>query len=282
MLVCPKCKEELHRSERSHSCLNRHSYDISKEGYVNLLLSQKSIPEEWGDSKPMLLARREILESGRFASLSNHLCDMVERLALSRYSKQGLHLLDVGCGEGFYLGEVIKRLEKDSARDGGEISFFGTDISKDALKMAAKRYPAGTFFLSNVHEQIPIKDGSISIITVTFAPRNFEEFGRILSPDGICIVTIPSPDHLKELRSYVDLLEVEADKESKLASQAKGFRLLESSATGASVELERSEMVKLLTMTPNFRHSSEDEWAAQLPQRLRVTLSLKVNSFCRA
>ena len=39
-MLCPKCRLPLTKLDRTYKCSNNHSYDISKYGYVNLLLSK--------------------------------------------------------------------------------------------------------------------------------------------------------------------------------------------------------------------------------------------------
>ena len=43
LLLCPVCKDKLIKdaSNKMYRCQNNHSYDIAKEGYVNLLISNQ-------------------------------------------------------------------------------------------------------------------------------------------------------------------------------------------------------------------------------------------------
>ena len=60
--ICPVCRKPLERTEKIYRCPDGHSYDISKSGYINLLMSQKS--GNHGDDKIMVHARRDFLEKG--------------------------------------------------------------------------------------------------------------------------------------------------------------------------------------------------------------------------
>ncbi len=44
IIKCPICNESLveNKTKRLFCCANNHSYDISKKGYVNLLISNKN------------------------------------------------------------------------------------------------------------------------------------------------------------------------------------------------------------------------------------------------
>ena len=39
LLACPKCHQQLHLENKTLKCENNHCYDISKRGYINLLLN---------------------------------------------------------------------------------------------------------------------------------------------------------------------------------------------------------------------------------------------------
>lgn len=42
ILTCPVCGEKLNIDGKAFKCANSHSFDIAKQGYVNLLLTNKS------------------------------------------------------------------------------------------------------------------------------------------------------------------------------------------------------------------------------------------------
>ena len=52
--ICPVCRQTLHRESNSLFCEKRHCYDISRRGYVNLLMSQASSAARHGDGKDMI------------------------------------------------------------------------------------------------------------------------------------------------------------------------------------------------------------------------------------
>ena len=39
--ICPVCSQQLTVKEKSYICKNRHTFDISSKGYVNLLPANK-------------------------------------------------------------------------------------------------------------------------------------------------------------------------------------------------------------------------------------------------
>ena len=50
ILTCPVCGEKLNIDGKAFKCANSHSFDIAKQGYVNLLLTNKS-GDKKGDSR---------------------------------------------------------------------------------------------------------------------------------------------------------------------------------------------------------------------------------------
>ena len=97
---CPICSEPLGREGNSLVCPNRHSFDIARQGYVNLLTVQQKHSLDPGDTRQQVLARREFLEAGYYAPIS----DALNHAAL-RCHAQG-EILDIGCGEGYYSARL--------------------------------------------------------------------------------------------------------------------------------------------------------------------------------
>lgn len=66
---CPVCKEELKLDGRTYRCINNHCFDCAKQGYVNLLQSNKSKSKRHGDDKLMIEARTEFLNTDSYKPL---------------------------------------------------------------------------------------------------------------------------------------------------------------------------------------------------------------------
>jgi SAM-dependent methyltransferase len=171
-------------------CSNSHTFDIAREGYVNLL--RKKLP---GDTKEMLVARRDFLERNHYQPLSDMLNQLVH--AYLATSSSPINILDAGCGEGYYLG----RLQQYLTDQHYQIQCIGLDISKEAIRMAARHYKQSCFVVANLKERVVLADDALHIILNIFAPRNPAEFTRVLVPGGLLLVAIPAPDHLLQLRS---------------------------------------------------------------------------------
>ena len=210
--ICPVCKSALSLYERTYRCENNHCFDLSKDGYVNLLMSQQSSLKRHGDDKLMVKARREFLEKDFYSPLREGLCSAVKAAA-----PQNAVIVDVGCGEGYYTSEIAKC---------NNATVFGIDISKDALKYAAKSIKGSSFAVASAFS-LPFADNSADCIVSVFAPSAYEEFYRVLKPDGRLIKAIPLEEHLWGLKCalysepYKNKPEIRNEELFTLASQEK-------------------------------------------------------------
>lgn len=244
--VCPICSFMLKREDKSLKCKNNHSFDISKSGYTNLLLSQKS--GNHGDDKLMVRARRDFLNSGYYDFLRDKLSETVKK-----YSKNGYTILDAGCGECFYTADIHKVLNEA----GISVGILAVDISKNALTAAKNRAEGIQRAVASIFN-IPVSDNSCDIVLNVFAPFCREEFFRILKPRGIYIQVIPLKNHLIELKNAVyDKPYVNAVNEYRI----DGFELIKSAELHNRIELKSNEDIKnLFMMTPYYYKTSEKDF----------------------
>jgi 23S rRNA (guanine745-N1)-methyltransferase len=228
------------------TCTNSHTFDIAKEGYVNLL--RKKLP---GDTKAMLIARRNFLEQGYYQPLS----DTINSLVSVAFDPEtpSFNILDAGCGEGYYLDRLQQHLVKQFPH--AQCCYIGLDISKEAIRMAAKRYRAAQFVVANLKERLVFTDHVFHVLLNIFAPRNVDEFARVLVPGGIAVVVIPAPVHLLQLRSTFHLLSIEENKQPHVIEQFAGqFELVNLRTIAYKVRLSREAMMQAILMTPNYWH----------------------------
>lgn len=266
MLICPVCELPLAREERAWRCSRGHSFDRAREGYVHLAGSRQP-----GDTRAMLRARRAFLERGHYAPLAAAL----SALAVAHYAalppeKRLLGTLDAGCGEGYYIGHVQRTLAAwaSTGRPYGLDApppCFGLDVSRDAARLAARRYPAVTFVVADVRGRLPFASASLGLLLDVFAPRNPAEFARVVAPGGALLVAIPAPEHLAELRAALPLLGIEAEKQRQVERRlgAAGFALRETRGLEMALRLDAADLAALLAMTPNAWHADAATLAAQ-------------------
>ena len=103
-LLCPICGAPLAKGERALVCPSHHSFDIARQGYVNLLPVQQKHSQDPGDTREQVLSRRAFLDTGIYAPILEALI-----AAAREYGASG-ELLDVGCGEGYYCAGLSQAL----------------------------------------------------------------------------------------------------------------------------------------------------------------------------
>ena len=193
LFTCPICAQPLVREGSSYRCPRRHSYDISREGYVHLLPANRKNSANPGDDKDMIAARTLFLDGGWYAPLR----ETLSRLAVE-LTPAAPALLDAGCGEGYYTEGIFAAL--DNA--GRSPAVAGIDLSKFGLKRAARRAPGAEFAVASVYH-LPVADGSIDLLVDCFAPLALEEYRRVLKPGGAFLYVTPAAGHLMELKTVL-------------------------------------------------------------------------------
>jgi 23S rRNA (guanine745-N1)-methyltransferase len=186
MLLCPvrDCRLALGRTERRMACEKGHSFDVARSGYVNLLQPQDRRSKQPGDAAQAVAARRRLHDRGVTAPLLEGIAEMLGAAAEDS-------VLDAGCGEGYYLGQLARRFG---------FAGHGVDISIPAVDLAARRYPECEWIVANADRAIPYVSGSFSAVLSITARMNSPEFRRVLRDGGRLLVAIPAPDDLIEVR----------------------------------------------------------------------------------
>ena len=283
-LRCPVCEQALSRIDRVLRCAAGHGFDLAKQGYANLSNGRVPYP---GDTPEMVTDRESFLAAGHYAFIADALasyassgrpasCANNGRPAsranngrpASRANNDGPAsradndgpaswanndglVVDAGTGTGYYLARV---LEGNRACTG-----LGLDVSKAALRRAARAHPRGSAVLTDLWRPLPIRDESAALVLDVFAPRNGPEFHRVLRPDGVLLVVTPAADHLIELIEAYGLIHVDPDKATRVAeSLGRHFTPLESRVLRHRLELTAAEVRTLIGMTPNAHHVPAD------------------------
>jgi 23S rRNA (guanine745-N1)-methyltransferase len=242
LLRCPVCHTHLEREGAILRCTHSHSFDIAREGYVNLLRKKQT-----GDTKEMVQARRSFLERGFYQPLADTLNMLVSTYL--REQAAPINVLDAGCGEGYYLGRLQQSLPQQD-----QICLLGLDVAKDAIRMAAKRYPAATFVVANLKECLVVADESIHVLLNIFAPRNPAEFARVMMRAGRLIVVIPGAEHMAQLRSTLPLLQIEENKQQHVVEQfAPYFTLLDALPVSYELALQGDEARRAMSAIQALR-----------------------------
>lgn len=257
MFKCPKCNEVLSLKHKSYQCSQNHSYDISKEGYVNLVLNYN--PES-GDNKQLIEARRNFLNLGYYQFLRDTLIEMMQLFPHDT-------IVDAGCGEGYYTNEFGKYFPQ----------VIGIDLSKEGIKKASKN--SNVKYIINSIQNMALLDQSSDIVLSIFSYRNLEEFYRILKEDGYYIEVIPDQNHLIELKNALyDEVYLNEEEENNNGY----FEKIDRINLQDKKELNQEELQLLFKMTPYyFKTSLKDKEKLEKIEKLTVTFSFIVNVYVK-
>ena len=233
-LLCPICGAPLAKGEKALVCPSHHSFDIARQGYVNLLPVQQKHSQDPGDTREQVLSRRAFLDTGTYAPILEALID-----AAREYGASG-ELLDVGCGEGYYCAGLSQALG---------LPLTGVDISKEAVRAAAARYK-GPNWLCATAAHLPVGDESVGLLTSLFALTLPEEFLRVLRPGGLYIQVVAAEDHLLGLKRIIyDRL---THKEKHTTQELPGLTRLHSQQISFDFTLTKEQIPWLFAMTPHL------------------------------
>ncbi len=259
ILQCPNCLKALRQGEKQYFCPSGHNFDIARKGYVNLLLASHTGAGNPGDTKEMLQSRRDFLNKGYYETFSDSLNTIVSLADLQSNNLQSLpeakdspvisyNILDAGCGDGYY----ISRLRQSLSEDKEKINFYGTDVSKDAINYAAGRDKAIRFAVASSYH-LPVLNNTIDYILCIFAPRDEQEFIRILKPSGKLIVAVPGSRHLFGLKQ---MMYQEPEEIGVKGTVKQGFRLVTEKNVRYEIVLnDKQDILNLFRMTPYYRHA---------------------------
>lgn len=233
-LLCPICGAPLAKGEKALVCPSHHSFDIARQGYVNLLPVQQKHSQDPGDTREQVLSRRAFLDTGTYAPILEALIE-----AARAYGASG-ELLDVGCGEGYYCAGLSQALG---------LPLTGVDISKEAVRAAAARYK-GPNWLCATAAHLPVGDETVGLLTSLFALTLPEEFLRVLSPGGLYIQVVAAEDHLLGLKRIIyDRL---THKEKHTTQELPGLTRLHSQHIAFDFTLTKEQIPWLFAMTPHL------------------------------
>jgi len=264
-LRCPICKATLSLNGKMYQCENNHSYDIAKEGYVNLLPVQKKNSKNPGDSKEMINARRAFLEGGHYDLLVKVLIEAMQKI-------EATTLLDAGCGEGYYSAKIASVLS--------DINVLAFDISKDAIKKAAKKYKSNQYFIASTND-IPVNDNSVDIYLTIFAPLDVNEINRVLNDNGKAIIVSAGPNHMREIAEeiYDTYIPHNYDPSEVLSTQ---LQLESKKECTFELNLESKEHTKsMLQMTPYYWSAGKIIIDKLLSKNLTVTCDFQIQVFMK-
>ncbi|MFC7382048.1 putative RNA methyltransferase [Sphaerisporangium rhizosphaerae] len=266
-LLCPVCRGDLALAGGVVRCGQGHAYDVAKQGYVSLLTG--SAAPGTADTPPMVAARAAFLGAGHFAPLARRLRELVRPVPGGGPAV----ILDAGAGTGHYLAEVM------SPADTG----IALDVSKHALKRAARAHPRIGAVVADVWRPLPVRDACADVLLNVFAPRNGPEFARVLRPGGTLAVVTPTSRHLAPLVEELGLLSVDDDKERRVGEALAGrFAEAGTFVEEAAMRLDHQAVETVAGMGPSAWHTDAQALRREilrLPDPVTVQMSCRISLF---
>lgn len=236
LFACPICQASMHLDQSSLVCQNRHTFNIAKQGFVNFLRQNK------GDKHYDMASfenRSQILAAGYYDPILEVISERLRDLPGHS------HVLDVACGEGYYSRQLASAFDKD---------FMAFDLSKDSILLSARQNPQKNvaWFVGDL-AKLPLREHSIDLILDIFSPANYQEFGRLLTDQGLIFKVIPHEDHLKEFRQL--LREVhDYSNQDVLEHFQESCELLECVTIARTWSMPSEHVQTFAEMTPLFFH----------------------------
>ncbi len=149
---------------------------------------QEKIVSMFDDIAPTYDTANRVMSMGVDKSWRRKACD----LAYKYYGKDSLDVIvDVACGTGDMMEFWKKRSETNSVKIK---QIVGVDPSNGMVNVAREKYPKFDYHISRA-TQIPLKEESADILSITYGIRNvverkeaLDEFNRVLKKDGLVVI----------------------------------------------------------------------------------------------
>lgn len=239
---CPHCQSDMALKEnKTLVCHNNHSFDLAKQGYMNMLTHQVNSMYD----QSLFEARKKVIDAMLYEQMYE------EILRHLPTEKASINVLDTGCGEGTHLQKL-----KDFYT--GEMAAAGIDIAKEGILAAAKNYSEIMWIVGDLAKS-PFASNSFDVILNILSPANYDEFKRLLKPNGKVIKIVPQSGYLKELREqFYAQSEKEAYSNDKTVTRFKeSFPHVDTFRVTATKKIS-TELVPLLAhMTPMGWHQEQ-------------------------
>lgn len=249
MYICPVCKKNLKLNKNTLHCRNGHCFDISKNGYVNLLTTKGRNPKLAGDNLHMVKARSDFLDKDYYLPLAKSTAEVITDLLKGNNKPI---IIDSGCGEGYYTAKYASALKN--------ADIYGIDISKNAVAHCVKRCKRNNInnakFAVASSFELPFRELFADLIVCTFAPVSNDEYARVLKKGGKLLIISPAPKHLFGLK---EVLYDEPYENKPNVYGLRKFAFVEQHTVSYDIELsDNNDIMNLFAMTPYYYKTSQE------------------------
>ena len=255
LLACPRCGSPLSVEAGVVRCPDGHAYDVARQGYLNLLGGPQPAN---ADSAAMIEARGRVL--------SEVYGDVVALVADAVAATGADVIVDAGAGTGQYLAAALDRLP--------DAVGIATDVSVAAARRASRAHDRLASIVADTWRELPVRTGVAQVVSCVFAPRNAAEFARVLSPEGHLVVVTPEPGHLASVRASYGLLDLDPDKDERLAQSLGGlFTLVDSQRLTTVVDATAAQVADVIAMGPNAFHGTP------VTEAMRIEIDVRCRTY---
>lgn len=277
-LACPLDGLPLALEGPSWRCPDGHHFDRAKQGHTHLLPVQNKRSRDPGDSKAMVAARQRFLNAGFYLPIAEAVSNQVLS-SLPRGADHTVNVMDAGSGEGYYLRQLARAAEAQTASGTQQMAMLGLDISKWAVLAAAKQDRRPGWVVGS-NARIPVLAGTLDYVLCIFGFPVYSEFLRVLKPGGQLLQLDPGPNHLRELRDII-YPTVKPAAVTDEPAVPQGISAAEVTPLSFQVTLrDHDSIADLLAMTPHlYRASAEGKSRALALQTLTLTVDVQVRRF---
>lgn len=228
------------------------------------MLAQHKRSREPGDNEAMVKSRQQFLNNGYYSDLSDLIASEVKALDAQQ-------LLDIGCGEAYYLAQIKAA--------NPALALAGIDISKFAVKLAGKRKLDATLAVASAFK-LPFFDNTFDVAVSVFSPIDAEEAARVLKPGGHLIMVGPGEQHLHALAEQIYTQAQTHQGNKQALSDTPFFEHLYQRRIDRNIIVKGQDIFNLLTMTPYYWSATEAQQQAikTLPE-LDTAISFNIDCY---
>lgn len=271
--VCPLDGGPFASTANGVSCAAGHAFDRAREGYLNLLPVQHKASLNPGDDKTMVAARTRVLDDGCFAPVADKLFELAQAGLAPARDGGPLRIVDAGCGEGYYLARLVEAAQ--ASVDPRAIECAGTDISKWAVRAAARRCPAVAWAVAS-NRRLPFAPRSVHLIVSAFGFPVWASFQQVQAPGGCVLLVDAGPGHLLELRRVIYPTVELSGPPPLLAAEACGYRVGTEARLVYPTDLAGQSQIQAITAMTPHAHRMPPAGREALARLARLTVTIDV------
>lgn len=238
---------------------------------MNLHLVEKKKSKNPGDDDQMIKCRQRFLNKGYYKTMAEGIVAELGKTATQESLLDQKLLLDIGCGEGYYLNCIRQQYPN--------MPLAGLDLSKAGVRLTAKRKLGAATSVASAFD-IPLFDNCCDIALSVFSPLCPSETARILKPGGKLVMAGPGANHLNGLVRCIYSEAVEHKGNFREMDSSTLFKKEKTLSVTSEITVANEDIMDLLRMTPYYWHARpEQQEALANMQVLNTSIHFEINTY---